>query len=402
MKILWSSNSPMVDTGYGKQTRLFTEQMVKAGHDVTVFANFGHFGGVLHWNGLNILPASRDSYGKDGIVDHYQRLKPDVHVLLFDIWPFENSQLEAGHITAYAPVDHDTLPPLVEDRLLHTPYQWAMSRHAENHMKRAGLTPYYVPHMVDCATFQPMDRAKAREAVKVSDQSFLAVMVAAHKGYPMRKSFDRVFRAWAEFVRTRPDALLHVHTDPGPAAHNNHLDLEILARFYDIPPHTLRFPNNQRYHTGYFTDDYMNALFNASDVLVAPSMGEGFGVPVVEAQAAGCPVIVCDFTAQSELAGPGWKVPITPDDLFFSLQGAHYCLPRYSDIVRGLEWAYEQRGNEDLRAQSRAFALDYDAARVYPKYAAPALQAIGAASAERQARTEKRHALRKANQRDVA
>lgn len=402
MKILWSSNSPMVETGYGKQTRLFAERMLKAGHEVTVFANFGHFGGVLHWNGLSILPSSREAHGKDGIVDHYQRLKPDVQVLLYDIWPFDNDILEAGHVTAYAPVDHDVLPPLVEERLKHTTHQWAMSKHAERLMKRAGLEPFYVPHMVDTSIFKPIDRSQARQAVKVDDGRFFAVMVAAHKGYPMRKSFDRVFRAWGAFVKEHPDALLHVHTDPTPGAFNNQIDLEYIARLYDIPTTTLRFPNNQRYHSGYFTDEYMNALFNAADVLVSPSMGEGFGVPVIEAQAAGCPVIVSDFSAQSELAGPGWKVPITEDDLFFSLQGAHFCLPRYSEIQRGLEWALEQRGNADLRAQSVAFAQGYSCDHVYPTYCEPALTRMGAQQAEAQVRTEKRRNLRKAAQRDVA
>lgn len=402
MKVLWTSNSPMIDSGYGKQTRLFAREMRRAGHEVVVFGNFGHFGAPLDWEGLKILPASLDGYGRDALEDITKLHKPDVNVLLYDIFPFENDTLEACHITAYAPVDHDVLPPLVEDRLRHTRHQWAMSRHAERCMSAAGLTPFYVPHMVDVNDFRPMDRAKARQIVKVADDVFLVAMVAAHKGFPMRKAFDRVLRAWGVFARQHPNACLHIQTDPKPNGMNNHIDLEGVARFYDVPTHSLRFPSTYRQRSGYFGDDYLNALFNAADVLLSPSMGEGFGVSVIEAQASGCPVIVSDFTAQSELAGPGYKVPIHDDDLWYTLQGAHQCWPRYTEIVKGLEWAYEQRGNEALRQQSRAFAQGYACEHVYPTYGEPALKAIGTAQAERQARTEKRLNLRKAAQRDVA
>jgi alpha-1,3-rhamnosyl/mannosyltransferase len=51
------------------------------------------------------------------------------------------------------------------------------------------------------------------------------------------------------------------------------------------------------------TNEQLVALYNRAEALVFPSRYEGFGLPVLEAMACGCPVICSDATSLPEVAG---------------------------------------------------------------------------------------------------
>jgi glycosyltransferase involved in cell wall biosynthesis len=54
---------------------------------------------------------------------------------------------------------------------------------------------------------------------------------------------------------------------------------------------------------GYVADDVLRDLYERAEALVFPSSFEGFGLPVLEAMAAGCPVVCSDLEVLQELAG---------------------------------------------------------------------------------------------------
>ena len=54
---------------------------------------------------------------------------------------------------------------------------------------------------------------------------------------------------------------------------------------------------------GYVTDEQLDALIRGADVVVHPSLYEGFGLILVEAMARGVPLVVADATALPETAG---------------------------------------------------------------------------------------------------
>ena len=87
-----------------------------------------------------------------------------------------------------------------------------------------------------------------------------------------------------------------------------------LAHACGIAEGRIVFPDRYSYYLGY-PAEWMALLYNAADVLLAASMSEGFGIPLIEAQACGTPVITTDWTSMPELVR--WGVAVPPADRFW-------------------------------------------------------------------------------------
>lgn len=64
---------------------------------------------------------------------------------------------------------------------------------------------------------------------------------------------------------------------------------------------------------GYIGEEDLVAMYNLADCYLYPSLYEGFGLPILEAQACGCPVITSNVSSCPEVAGEG-ALYVNPHD----------------------------------------------------------------------------------------
>jgi glycosyltransferase involved in cell wall biosynthesis len=251
-----------------------------------------------------------------------------------------------------------------------------MAPHGKRQLENGGIESVYIPHAVNTKVFAktpkimgPDGMMPTRELLGISDDTFLVAMVAANKanGLVHRKSFDINFLGFAAHLQSNPNSHLYVHADPAPNVGG--FDLGLLAKVCGIPPEKITFANREKYRMGYSQEE-LAALYSAADVLLAPSYGEGFGVPTVEAQACGTRVIGSGWAATADLvAEDGWLVEGQP--FFDAPQTAFYQVPLLGSVVSALALADKERG---FSAVSRKFALDFDEEKVWTDYWLPFLK----------------------------
>lgn len=388
MKFLLYANAPTAMTGYGVQCAQLATRLKRAGHDVAVACNFGHHTGIRNWdtpygpvrlywqgmleNSLDIVEAHASHFfdGDDGYI-----------IPINDMWALDSRFIDWSKFKtlAWTPVDHWPCPPGVVKYFHHSGARpIVMSRFGEKMMLEAGLDPWYAPLAVDTTVYKPTytisvngEQRDARSVLNVPQDAFVVGMVAMNKDPRDRKNFDGAFRAFGAFWREHKSAVLLVHTDP-TGMYGSGINLHDLATHAAVPPHALVFTDAYAQRAG-FPPEMMAAFYTACDVLLAPSKGEGFGVPMVEAQACGTPVIASDFTAQSELVGVGWRLDGQLE--WDASQGASYLNVYHHSILQKLNEA----AASDLAAlapQAVEWARQYDCDRVFEEHWQPILDSL--------------------------
>lgn len=377
MKICWFSNAPWGSSGYSKQTAYFVPQVASRGHELAISAFWGLQGGRLDWNGIPIFPGMFDPHGQDIMVAHAKMFQADILFTLYDTWVMDANRedLNDVRLVPWFPVDHEPMPEKVAS-LLHRAYlPIAMSRSGQAAANDQGIKTAYIPHGVDLTLHRPRHRALSRKQVGFPHSAFVASIVAMNKGVPSRKAFSQQIEGFARFHKRYPDSLLYIHTlmTPEMAGHN-------LWDFVDA--HGIRdaiiVPDQFQYMMG-FPEWFMADVFNASDVLLSATMGEGFGIPILEAQANGTPVIVGGWTAMEELCFGGWKLDRETEAVsHMTVLKANQYFPSPLAIEHYLEEAYLM-ANEDryaLRQQAYDGAKEYGIEKVFTEHFDPTLKKI--------------------------
>lgn len=390
-KIAVLSNAVFTNTGYGTQSRVMLPRfMTLLGHEVANVAYYGVEGGVLTWGpGIKIYPKAYHPYGSDILDTDAQHFGADVAIAFLDSWVVEPTMVRVTPLAFYYPVDHEPLPRAVYNKVSQGAFRINYSLFGKRMTENAGLDTYYVPHCVDTQVYKPKPQGVARarveaqtaddRVVQLPQDRFIVGMVAANKGNPSRKCFQQQLEAFKALHAKHPDTLMYIHTCRGQE--QSGVNLPELVEYLGLTDSVL-WAHQYFYHLG-LPDAYMNDVYNSFDVLTNVAMGEGFGLPILEAQAAGTPVITGDWTAMSEITFAGWQIDRADADAFWTPLASYQFVPRVGAIVDAYEEAYKGAGNARLHSQARKGAIAYDADKVVTEQWKPVLDDMLARIQER-------------------
>ncbi len=372
-------------TGYGSQLKLVLPYLKNLGHAQSVQAFYGHQGSPIDYNGITIYGATAHPFGMDVVRAHANNFQSDFVISNMDAWVIEPQMFFEQKWVAWFPVDSEPIPPLVLEKVSQAWHRIVWTEFAKREMDKTGLDYDYIPYGVDTDLFQPGDKVKAREIAHMPQDKFIVGMVAMNKGYPPRKAFFKNIEAFKQLHDKHPDTMLYIHALDGSRPNGECVDLVAFCKSIGLKVgEDVVFADQYSYVLGY-PEQAMVTLYNCFDVHLLVSMGEGFGMPQLEAQACGVPVICGDWTAMPELCFSGWKVDRKDAEKAYTLQNSYQFDPHTSAIADKLDQAYRMRGNSDYSKRARDGAIKYDIIKIVEKYWKPTLAKIEAKLTEQPA-----------------
>ena len=122
---------------------------------------------------------------------------------------------------------------------------------------------------------------------------------------------------------------------------------------------------------GYVSKEVLNLLYNHASLLVYPSLYEGFGLPPLEAMAAGCPVAVSKTSSLPEVVGEA-GVYFDPLEVEEMAQAIHQVLNSFElreklielGMVRSLQYSWSKTASATQQAYRDALEIKHRVAGV--------------------------------------
>jgi glycosyltransferase involved in cell wall biosynthesis len=378
MRVLWISDSPDTPSGFGTVTRFVCEGLLKRGHSVSIIG--WQTKEQQDWNGCKVFPAM-GALGSRSLFPFLVRYRPEIVIALGDVWwlPYftaphvrRQMQLTDTPWALYFPIDGDmkggALPQSWIQMLSEVDIPIAMSEFGRDAATKCGIACRYIPHGVDRGFFYPpADRDQAKAEVN-ADGKFL--ILSDSRNQP-RKMLPRLLDVFAKFAHGRPDALLHLHTDPEDEFTRSGIysyDVRADLRHLGIESQVRFTPGMKLQRGGGVPLSQLAAYYRAADVHLLASSGEGFGLPTLQAAAAGAVPLAGDYSASRELVmGHGEAIVIAEwsENEFGIRRG----LIDIDDAVNKLAMFYEDRDLLAKRSKQAAqFAVAYDWSRVLDQW----------------------------------
>lgn len=322
IKVLFYGESPVVSTGLAQVSRTILDALQSEGHQVEVVGTNHHL--VQSYDGVefpyDIVPVlDKDNPNVTQTV--IERIKSSAYDVFFcstdfgrDLEVFQAliAERKRGReflIVGYYAVDCDVIPPSTFDPLAYCNVKIVYSKHGKEVIER--LRPEFAGQVnviyLACEpnVFYPLSSDERRQARKElfqieDNNTFLCLSVNRNQS---RKDLGRCMQIFHQFHLQHHNSMLYMHAQKVDAGGNLFAMSQALGMSSTLDnPEVIFSGENFNVLQGY-TREAMNRIYNAADCLISTSTGEGWGLSTTEAMAAGCPVVVPNNTAFTEIVG---------------------------------------------------------------------------------------------------
>lgn len=351
-RVLWISDG-VVPTGFSRVAHSILKYLDKDKYEIHFLA-VNYFGDPHPYTDLKIYPAylKGDIYGMNRLQD-FAQLNFDIIFILNDAWiqdvyldmikkTWKDKKLPK--IITYTPVDatgHD-LGWYKHFDVVTIPVVYTEFGKNEINGLRPDLKLRIIPHGIDHSVFYKIDKSKQEikkellpDKPDLYEDSF--IVLNASRNQP-RKRIDVSLKGFALFSQDKPlNVKFYYHGG-------------VVDSFADITKLAIRYGIDNRmivtnFNTGpqKVSNEKLNLIYNAADVGLNTSLGEGWGLNSMEHAITGAPQIVPDHSACKELYRDcGVLLPVS-QYLVLDTINTEGGLVRPEEVANALDFLYKNR-----------------------------------------------------------
>lgn len=234
----------------------------------------------------------------------------------------------------------------------------AYGRYGARVLKRTlGRDIPYLPHGLSSSTYgAPPADAEERWVQSVLGPFYKegATLVGCVMTNQFRKDLGLYFQTLRELLDRGHKVFGWLHTDTAVKA-------------WAVPQlaEDFRMEKHMRITIENLSDRQLALLYRACKVVVLPSLGEGFGYPIVEALASGTPVVHSDCAGGAELVPRNeWRVPVLAERLegIYAIRRPVFSAGDWANAVeRCLQWQTDHGSAVGPYCQGSVAHLDWSA-----------------------------------------
>jgi len=332
----------------------------------------GHFGKPIDYNGATIHPRGQNPYGYDQLAHVINKVRPTKIITLCDIGYqasyyniikiLKDRGVWNGKWMPYVPIDSLCVVDWMKTILEPADQVITMSHYGAHMLSKFNINCVTIPHGVDTGDFHPLnekERLKAKKKVGLIDK-FVVLSVGKNQ---VRKMWDRLIKGYALFAADKNDVMFLMHTDDDGIKDKGDkgFNINVLTNKYDCLKKcafTYEDTKNDPLWRNKFDEEALNQVYNLADCMLMGG-AEGFGLPSIECQSAGVPLIAGYQTATMELFPSDFGKVKLCGYIEGSL-GVEFGTPCPKSIAAELQRMYDmsKEARADLKVKAREFAKE--------------------------------------------